>query len=77
LLRRRAANGTDSVESGPINGQEYEDLLNLIRLAQQQAFPNLFEVLEVSQWHEILAGKHGNSAKAALQPLKKEILPNS
>ena len=72
FFRSRSARVVSPFPMGPIDGDEYNNaLLALIRLSQQQTFPNLLQALEISAWHEIMAGKHGSSAKLELQPLQK------
>ena len=73
LLRKRAACVSYAANIKPISAEEYDTaLLALLRLAQQQSFPNLVEALENSSWHEVLAGKQGKSVKTIIiQPLKK------
>ena len=75
FFRTRSARVVSSFPMGPIDGGEYNNaLLTLIRLSHQQTFPNLLEALEISPWHEIMAGKHGSSTKTELQPLQKFCL---
>ena len=59
-----------SFPMNPVGGKEFDDaLLSLIRLSQQQALPDLLDTLQRVPWYEVMAGTHGDSAKASLLPL--------
>ena len=72
VLHNRAKGIACASNLSPIGGEEFKSaLLVLIRLSQQQAFPGLVEALEISPWHDVMAGKRGVTAKTSLQPLQR------